>query len=154
MSVVRSVAWSLDRCIIGTGSDDTTIRLWDASTGALLAALHGHTNAIYSVPFTSDGHFLISGSEDDTIRKWDVRAACQLLSERRNDAVAALASATLKNGWLVGSSGELILWVPAEYRAYLQLDPCTLRIDESRVVIGVGDGGLHAGLNWTSCWRG
>jgi len=106
------------------------------------------------VAFTSDGQFLVSGSWDTMIRKWDVRAACQLPSERRNDAVAALASAILRDGWLVGSSGELILWVPAEYRTYLQLDPCTLRIDRSRVVIGVGDGGLHAGLNWTSCWRG
>jgi len=151
---VLSVAWSLDGCIIATGSKDATIRLWDASTGTPLATLHGHINAVRSVAFTSDGKFLVSGSDDTTIRKLDFRVACQLPSERRNDPVAALASATLEDGWLVSSSGELILWVPAEYRAYLQVYPCTLLIDRSRVVIGVGDSGLHAGLNWTSCWRG
>jgi len=152
---VLSVAWSLDERVIATGSYDATIRLWDAMTGAPLTTLHGHIAAIFSIEFTRNGQFLVSGSSDTTIRKWDVRAACQLPSERGNNPVAALASATLKDGWLVGSSGELILWVPAEYRTYLQLDPCTLRIDRSRrAVIGVGDSGLHAGLSWTSCWRG
>jgi len=155
-SVVWSVAWSIDGRKIGTGSSDTTIRLWDAVTGAPLATLSGHTNGVNSVAFTADAQFIISGSEDTTIRKWDVRVACQPVSERGNDPVTALASASLKGGWLVGSSGELILWVPAEYRTYLQVtrNPCILVIGRSRVVIGVGDSGLHAGLNWTSCWQG
>jgi len=150
---VLSVAWSLDG-IIGTGSKNAALCLWDAMTGAPLATLHGHSNAVRSVAFTRDGQFLVSGSEDTAIRKWDVRMACRLASECCIDSVAVLTTATLKDGWLVGSSGELISWVPADYRAYLQTDICTLLIDRSRVVIGVGDGGLHAGLNWTSCWRG
>jgi len=150
---VQSVAWSLDGRQIGTGSWDDTIRLWDALTGAPLATLRGHTNAVLSVAFTPDAQFIISGSDDTTIRKWDVRVACQLTSERGNDPVTALASATLKDEWLVGSSDELILWVPAEYRTYLQVTPCILVIGRSRIVIGVGDNGLNAGLNWTSCWR-
>jgi len=150
---VRSVAWSLDERVIGTGSRDATVRLWDTTTGAPLATLHGHTKAVQSVAFTRDGDFLVSGSSDTAIRKWDVRAACQLPLESSKDPVAALASATLKDGWLVGSSGELILWVPAAYRTFLQVNPCALLIDQSRIVIGVGDSGLHAGLNWTSCWR-
>ena len=134
---------------------DATIRLWDAVTGAPLATLRGHTKDVNSVAFTADAHFIISGSDDTTIRKWDVRVGCQPASKRGDDPVTALASATLKNGWLVGSSDELILWVPAEYRTYLQVtrNPCILVIGRSRVVIGVGDSGLHAGLNWTSCWR-
>jgi len=150
---VSTVAWSFDASVIATGSDDATLRLWDASTGATLATLHRHTAGVQSVVFTRDGRFIISSSSDTTIRKWDARAAYQLPSERSNDPVALLESATLKDGWLVGSSGELILWVPAEYRAYLQVNPCTLVIGQSRIVIGVGDSGLHAGLNWTSCWR-
>jgi len=151
---VRSVAWSLDGRKIATGSADATIRLWDAVTGAPLATLSGHTNAVLSVAFTPDAQFIISGSSDTTICKWDVRMACQPASERGNDPVTALASAALKDGWLVGSSNELILWVPAEYRGCLQAALCTLLIGGRRVVIGVGDSGLHAGLNWTSCWRG
>jgi len=124
------------------------------STGAPLATLHEHTEPVQSVAFTNDSRFIVSGSDDTTICKWGVRAACQLVSERCKDPIAALASATLKDGWLVGSSGELILWVPAEYRRYLQpVNPCMLRIDQCRVVIGVGDSGLHAGSDWKLCWR-
>jgi len=133
---------------------DATIRLWDAVTGAPLATLRGHTKDVNSVAFTADAHFIISGSDDTTIRKWDVRVACQLALEHDNDPATVLTFATLKDGWLVGSSDELILWVPAEYRKYLQMTPCILVIGSSRVVIGVEDSGLHAGLNWTSCWRG
>jgi len=153
---VRSVAWFLDGRNIGTGSYDATIRLWDAVTGSPLETLQGHTNAVQSVVFTCDGQFLVSASKDTTIRKWEVRVDYKRASERGNDPVTALASATLRDGWLVGSSGELILWVPAEYHTYLQVtrNPCMLVMGRSRVVIGVGDSGLRAGLNWTSCWRG
>jgi len=152
---VRSIAWSPDGCVIGTGSWDATVRLWDAVTGAPLATLLGHTDRVASVMFTRDGQFIISGSADITIRKWDLRVACQLALECDNNPVAAIVSANLKDGWLVGSSDELISWVPAEYRTYLRVtpSPCTLVLGKSRVVIDIGDGNLHAGLEWTSCWR-
>jgi len=149
---ILSVAWSADGCVIGTGSYDNTLRLWDAATGAPLATLQGHTNAIRSVAFTRDCQFIVSGSDDKTLRKWDIRAACRL-SESSTGPVAALSYAALKDGWLVGSSGELILWVPAEYRKYLVRIPCTLQTAKSSIAVGVGDNGLHAGVNWTSCWR-
>jgi len=149
---ILSVTWSHDESIIVTGSNDGTLRLWDAMTAVTLATLQGHTEAVRSVALTRDCQFIVSGSQDCTIRKWDVCLARRFSGSSTNP-VTALASATLKNGWLVGLSGELILWVPAEYRTYLQVDPCTLLIDHSRVIIGVGSDGLHAGLDWTSCWR-
>ena len=147
------MAWSLDASVIGIGSCDHILRLWDAMTGAPLATLRGHTRTVNSVALTCDGQFIVSGSSDKTIRKWDIRAACRL-SESSTGPVSALSSAALKNGWLVGSSGELVLWVPAEYREYLVMIPCALRVGQSSVVIGVGSDGLHAGLDWTLCWRG
>jgi len=153
MTSILSVAWSTDASVIGTGSTDDTLRLWNAETGAPLATLRGHSGTVRSVAFTGDSRFVISGSKDSTIRKWDVHAVCRS-SESGTDPVTALKSATLEKGWLVGGSGELILWVPAEYRRYLQTGLYALVIAKSRVVIGVRDDGLHAGLDWTSCWRG
>ena len=51
----------------------TTIRLWDAKTGASLRTLEGHTSSVWSVAFHPDGHTLTSGSYDDTIRIWDTK---------------------------------------------------------------------------------
>lgn len=153
---VWSVAWSLNGRFIGTGSGgcyDNTVRLWDPTTGTSLATLQGHNGAVRSVAFALNGQYIVSGSEDCTIRKWDVDAACQAAPERGDDPVAVFASATMDDGWLIGSAGELISWVPHEYRNNVQGGICTLRIDERRVVVTVGADGLRGGLNWTSCWK-
>ena len=150
---VLSVAWTSDGGLIGTGSEDHTVRLWDAMTGVSLATLLGHTKGVRSVAFTGDGHYLVSSSADYTIRKWDVVAACRQASEHVVDPVTVLVAGKLENGWIVGPSRELILWVPAEYRAYLEAPPCVLTINESRVIVRAGAGGLHVGSNWKLCWR-
>ena len=144
---VRSVSWSLDDQFIATGSDDHSVRLWDAMTGAPLATLRGHDGRVNSVTFTPDGQSIVSVSYHSAIRKWDVFKACRLDSERAGKPFAVFTSATFNDGWLVGSSGELYLWVPAEYRKYLQSTPCVLQISRSRVVISSGHSGLHAGSN-------
>jgi len=147
------VVWSSDGGLIGTGSEDSTVRLWDAMTGVSLATLLGHTKEVRSVAFTGDGQYVVSGSADATIHKWDVDAARRQTSESVADPVAVLASTRLEDGWLVGPSGELILWVPAEYRAYLEVPPSVLTINKSHVIVRAGAGGLHAGSNWKLCWR-
>ena len=69
---LRCIAMSPDGMFIATGSEDTTIRLWDINTGQLTRTLKGHSHRIHSVIFTSNGQILISGSEDNTIRLWNV----------------------------------------------------------------------------------
>jgi len=70
---VSSVAFSPDGKTLASGSYDTTIILWDVSTGKPIGQpLTGHTNSISSVAFSPDGKTLASGSADDTIILWDV----------------------------------------------------------------------------------
>ena len=57
-----SIAFSPDGRLLATGSRDTTIRLWDASTGTLLRTLEPHGSWIRSVAFSPDGTRLVSGS--------------------------------------------------------------------------------------------
>jgi WD40 repeat protein len=54
-----------------SGSDDQTIRIWDAETGEEQAALKGHDDWVSSVAFSPDGKRVVSGSRDQTIRIWD-----------------------------------------------------------------------------------
>jgi WD40 repeat protein len=59
---VNSVAISRDGMRIVSGSYDKTVRMWDASTGAELNVLKGHTNWVNSVAISRDGMRIVSGS--------------------------------------------------------------------------------------------
>jgi len=79
-SSVSSVAFSPDGSTVVSGSDDKTIRIWDASTGVeMLPPLQGHDDAICSVAFSPDGSKIISGSSDKTIRVWDASTGVEML---------------------------------------------------------------------------
>jgi WD40 repeat protein len=69
---VTSVSFSPDSTCIVTGSEDNTVRLWDAGTGELVGEpLLGHTDAVWSVSFSPDGTRIVTGSRDNTVRLWD-----------------------------------------------------------------------------------
>jgi WD40 repeat protein len=69
---VNSVAFSPDGRLLASGSNDTTIKLWDVATGREVRTLTGHMLEVTSVAFSPDGRLLASGSCDYTIKLWEV----------------------------------------------------------------------------------
>jgi RNA polymerase sigma factor (sigma-70 family) len=66
-SGVYATAVSPDGKVIATGSQDCTIRLWDAATGKELRRLEGHRDWIGDLCFSPDGKYLASGGNDGRI---------------------------------------------------------------------------------------
>jgi WD40 repeat protein len=72
---VTSVAFLADRRRLVSGSDNNTVKIWDAESGANVRMLKGHSDSVTSVAFSADG--LVSGSDDHTVKIWDVKSgAC------------------------------------------------------------------------------
>ena len=92
-----SVAFSPDGKTIVSGSDDETIKVWDAGVSALThpnplskpdcfcacgsflelkaEKQSAHSGTICSVGFSPDGTTIVSGSADKTIKVWDAGAS-------------------------------------------------------------------------------
>ncbi|KAN0080626.1 wd-repeat protein [Elaphomyces granulatus] len=68
---VTAVAFSPDRKVLASASYDTTVRFWDATTGAWKQTLEGHSGRVNAVAFSQDGKVLASSSHDNTVRLWD-----------------------------------------------------------------------------------
>jgi WD40 repeat protein len=63
---------------LASGSDDSTIKLWDIAGGRLLRTLTGHSNQIKAIALTADGRTLISLSADNTIKVWEAQTGREL----------------------------------------------------------------------------
>jgi WD40 repeat protein len=76
---VDSVAFSPNGKVIATGSEDNTVKLWNASSGEILKSLQGHTATVSSVAFSPDSKVITTGgSYDKTVQLWDAHSGKSL----------------------------------------------------------------------------
>jgi small GTP-binding protein len=109
---IYSVAFDPQGGTLASGSDDKTVKLWDARSGKLLRTLEGHKSAVRNVAFDPQGETLASGSTDKTVKLWEVRSGKLLRTlEGHRDSVLGVAFAP-QGGMLASAShdGKVKLW--------------------------------------------
>ena len=110
-SMINSVALSPDESKIISGSDDNTIRVWDASTGIeILTPLRGHDGSITSIAFSFDGSKITSGLHDRTVRVWDASSGIEILPPLRShrDSIYSIALSPDGSKIISGSADKTI----------------------------------------------
>ena len=129
---VNSVAFSPDGTKIVSGSDDQTVRVWDAESGSMilgLGPLLRHPSSVTSVAFSANGTKILShsyrgvrhvwdaysGLPDDTLDLQSRSLACMPVASL--DHTVPSPSTTLSDvGWIIGPRSRRILWVPSYLR--------------------------------------
>ena len=89
---VNSVAFSHDSTRLASASRDSTVKVWDASSGECMSMLEGHSAPVNSVAFSHDSTRLASASDDNTVKVWDASSGeCLSTLEGQSDCVYSVA---------------------------------------------------------------
>mgnify|MGYP001247401551 CR=1 FL=1 len=121
-AVVRSVVWSPDGCRLASfGSDgwglDTTVQVWNATTGQRIITYTGHAAEVIAVTWSPDGHKLASSAsshfqKDTTVQVWDAATGKRFLTYAGHSAeVIAIAWSPDGNRLATGSADNTVqIW--------------------------------------------
>ena len=101
---------------------------------------------VRSVAFLPDGQHIVSGSDDRSIRVSNVTIG---KTETTNDVDFTDHSTINDEGWICGSKGDLLMWIPSVHRESLHR-PSTIWISGERETI-LNLSNFMPGNSWATC---
>ena len=107
---IQHISFQNNTVAIGSASKD--IIILDVITGSQTAILSGHTDAVHSATFSSDGRLLVSGSNDRTAKLWDLQTGGAIKTFSGHTELIYSVSISVDNAIIAsGSFDETIrLW--------------------------------------------
>ncbi|KAL6877747.1 hypothetical protein HDV57DRAFT_510232 [Trichoderma longibrachiatum] len=92
-----------------SGSNDNTIKIWNALTGKCQQTLHGHSGGVKSVAFSHDARMVCSWSSDSTIKLWGATSGrCLQTVQVHGSEVVSVAFSHDSKRMVSGSKDETV----------------------------------------------
>ncbi|KAG8844904.1 hypothetical protein FRB96_002793 [Tulasnella sp. 330] len=111
------VAWSPNCKMIVSGTSDSTLQLWDASTRmSIQGALKGHIKPVWDVAWSPDSKSFVSASFDHTLRLWNASTGEPIGEALRGHTRGVTSVAWSPDGERIVSGsedGDVHLWAVA-----------------------------------------
>ncbi len=71
--VISSLAFNSDGSLLGSGSADGIVKIWNLETGKVQRELPDHGGQVSALAFSHDGDSIASGGHDGTVRLWNLK---------------------------------------------------------------------------------
>ncbi|MCJ8279266.1 MAG: NB-ARC domain-containing protein, partial [Rivularia sp. ALOHA_DT_140] len=102
---VNCVKFTPDGKLLGTTSNNYSIKIWQVDSGQQIGNFKGHSNRISNLDFSPDNQLILSASADRTIKIWDLRngICINTIEAHENTLRTAIFH---PNGKLIASCGD------------------------------------------------
>jgi WD40 repeat protein/serine/threonine protein kinase len=146
---IAAVLYSPDSRRIATVSYDSTMRVWDESTGTVLTEFKVHTEAVNDASFSPDGTRIVTASDDRTARVWDAATGASVVELDGHTFRVSSASFSSDGTRIVTGSGDKTarVWNAANGTPLVELKGHTSGVysalfspDGTRIVTASDDG--------------
>src|SRR6266566_5051377 len=120
---VSGIAWSPDGKRIASGGLDTTVQVWNATTGEHILTYRGHTDAVFAVAWSPDGTRIASASNDGTVQEWEATTGKRIVTISSSPSVKGPLAPWNTVAWspdgkriAIGGNGDVQIWDAATGR--------------------------------------
>ncbi|KAK0606954.1 hypothetical protein LWI29_006872 [Acer saccharum] len=106
-----SAAFHPDGLILGTGTSEALVKIWDVKSQANVAKFDGHVGPVTAISFSENGYYLATAASDG-VKLWDLRKLKNFRSFEFNDTDSPTNSVDFDH------SGSYLAVAGADIRVY------------------------------------